>query len=615
MQNGLSIFANRVLSRDHAKGGGWVMERSRLEELSQELPEKERRALLERIGRRMQTEEAEEAVPVELQPDERQKIIAAEMKQAGPWDRFLLWLRTFFTGKPREEVFLDLRLRHIRNHLRVSHPGLTGFETRDLSVKFARKLYDVFVAAQPLAAVYRAFTADRAVRTSAYSWLVDQKLENPRRTVEEFISTQEMEQIFSETGQTEEIQKKLAFRLTDHVKAIPEKMLLQLEERCRMHLSLERLAAFPFTSFFRYFNWVQGDTVEPRYPPFEAAPIMLTLDLMERLYAVLELLRRGAPDYTYPEEPLFYFLSLRAGLQPGAEGNAERLGAELGQLRADLLSFMKAVDSFTAAIPLLDLLRYFRRDPWFTLAVNLPRLSLRTIYHATLKTRLHVELEDKLDTVKEKVIDRKVQELLRGQPILEFEYYRDYPDLDLRKLGLPRFGCLRSLTLLYNYLRLQFKGATQEAAQLVAVTALANNRILQSRLSQQISGLEDLEARVVLFDRTLSPDEEDGKQLAKVRAGLAADLMLQKIYRGLVAQKDREARELMEKAREYLTGVRKIFDDVRTSPMENTRSLLKTIHFYRGRNQTLGQIVNGRSEAIGSFQKLLDQLLEIEKGS
>jgi len=226
-----------------------------------------------------------------------------------------------------------------------------------------------------------------------------------------------------------------------------------------------------------------------------------------------------------------------------------------------------------------------------------------------------VELQDRLEDVKERVIDRKIQELLRGQRLVEFEHYRDYPDLDLRKLGLPRFGCLRSLSLLYNYLRMQFKGATQEAAQLVAVTVLANNRILQSRLSQQISGLEDLEARLVLFDRTLSPDEDDGKQLAKVRAGLAADLTLQKTYRALVAQKDREARDLIDKAREFLTGVRRIFDDVRTSQMENTRSLLKTIHLYRGRNQTLGQIVNGRSEAIGGFQKLMDQLLEIEKGS
>jgi len=590
-------------------------EKSRLEELSQELPEKERKALLERIGKRMQTEEGEEAVPVELQEDERQKIIAFEMKKAGPWDRFLLWLRTFFTGKPRAEVFLDIRLRHIRNHLRASHPGITGFETRDLSVKFARKLYDVFLAAQPVVAIYHALASDRAVRAAAYSWLVEQKLEKAKRSVEDFITVEEMEQLFAETGQAEEIQKKLSFRLNDYVRSIPESLLLQLEEQSRLHLSLERLASFPFASFFRYFNWIQGDTVEPRYPPFEAAPVMLTLDLMERLHAVVSLLHRSAPDYSYAEQPVSYYLSLRAGLPPGSEAGVERLTTELGQLRADVMALVKEVDGFDAAIPLLDLLRFFRRDPWFQLVVNAPHLYLRNLYQGTLKTRLGVELEERIAAVKEQVISRKIQELLRGIPMVEFEYYRDSPDIDFRKLSLPSFSCVRSLTLIYNYLRMQFKGATQEAAQIVSATALANNRILQSRLSQQISGLEDLEARLVLFDRSLSPDEDDGKQMAKARVGLATDLTLQKAWRALVAQKDREARDLIEKAREFLTGVRKIFDDIRTSPMDNTRSLLKTIQIYRGRNQTLGQIVNARSEAISSFQKLLDQLLEIEKGS
>jgi hypothetical protein len=590
-------------------------EKSRLEELSQELPEKERKALLERIGKRMQSEDGEEAVAVELQEDERQKIIAFEMKKAGPWDRFLLWLRTFFTGKARAEVFLDIRLRHIRSHLRASHPGITGFETRDLSVKFARKLYDVFLAAQPVLGIYHALASDRAVRAAAYCWLVEQKLENAKRSVEDFITVEEMEQLFAETGAAEEIQKKVSFRLADYVRSIPESLLLQLEEKSRLHLSLERLASFPFASFFRYFNWIQGETVEPRYPPFEAAPIMLTLDLMERLHGAISLLHRSAPDYPYAEEPVAYYLSLRAGLPPGSEAGVDRLTTELGQLRADITALAKEVDAFDAAIPLLDLLRFFRRDPWFQLVVNPPRLYLRNLYQGTLKTRLGVELEERVDAVKEKVISRKIQELLKGIQMVEFEYYKDSPDIDFRKLSLPSFSCIRSLTLIYNYLRLQFKGAMQEAAQIVSATALANNRILQSRLSQQISGLEDLEARLVLFDRSLSPDEDDGKQMAKARVGLAADLTLQKTWRALVAQKDREARDLIEKAREFLTGVRKIFDDIRTSPMDNTRSLLKTIQLYRGRNQTLGQILNARSEAIGSFQKLLDQLLEIEKGS
>jgi hypothetical protein len=591
-----------------------MLEKSRLEELSQELPEKERKTLLERIGRRMETEEGEEAVAVELQEDERDKIIAFEMKRASPWIRFMVWLRTFVTGRSRKDVFLDVRLRMIKTHLRNVSPGLTGFESRDLTAKFARKLYDVYLKTLTIGGVYHAFFADKAVRGAAYTWYLEERLEEPKRGIDDFVGTEEMEEIFSQTGQTEEIRKKLALRLNEYVKAVPESRMLKLEEEAKLHLFLGKLCAFPFAAFFRYFNCLLGDPPDPHYPTFESAPVMLTLDLMEKLHVALSLVKRCAPDYLFPEEPISFYLAVRGGITPGDKRESDKRSAELARLRSDVMELAHEIDAFETAVPLLDLLRYFRHDPWYQLMFNAPRLYLRNLAFSTLKARLAVQLEERLGTIKERVIGRKMEELLKGQKLIDFVYYRDAPEFDFRKLSLPYFASIRSLTLVYNFLLQQFKGAMQEAAQLVSATALTNNRIIQTRLTQNISGLEDLEARVVLFDRTLSPDEEDGKQLARFRFNVGTDMLLQKSYRAFIQQKDREARDLIEKAREFLSGVRTIFDEIRTSTFENTRSLLKTIHLYRGRNQTLGQILNTRSETIGSFLKLLDQLLELEKG-
>lgn len=590
------------------------MEKSRLEELSKELPEKERKELLERIGRRMEQEEGEDPVPVELQQDERDKIIAFELKKASAWVRFQLWLRTLMSGKPRKEVFLDIRLRMLKSHIRALSPGITGFETRDLSVKFARKLFDLYLKVQAVAGIYHALASDKAVRGAAYAWYVEQRWEHAKKGLDEFIRTEEMEEIFAQTGQTDEIKKKLSLRLNDYVHALPESFLLQLEAEAKLHLSLGRLVAFPFATFFRYFNFLLADSTEPHAPSFEAAPVMLTLDLMEKLHVTFGLFDASAPDYLYAEEPISCYFALRAGVKPGVE-EAAKHDEELGRLRGDIMAIVHEIDAFESSIPLLDLLRYFRRDPWFQLVVNAPRLYLRSMYFSTLKARFGQELEEQLGGVKERVIARKVQEVLKGQKMLDFTWYRENPDFDFRKLGLSYFSCIRSLTLVYNYLLQQFKGAVQEAAGLVASTVLANNRIMQSRLTQNISGLEDLEARIVLFDRALSPDEEDGKQLGKFRFNLATDLLLQKSYRAFISQKDRDARDLIEKGREYLGAIRKTFDEIRTSTFDNTRSLLKTLHMYRGRNQTLGQILNARSENVGVFLKLLDQLLELEKGS
>ncbi len=454
-----------------------MLEKSRLEELSLELPEKERRTLLERIGRRMEKEEGEEAVAVELQEGEREKIIAFEMKKASAWVRFLVWLRTLVSGRSRRDVFLELRLRQVRSHVRSVSPGITGFETRDLTPRFARRLYELYLKTQAISPVYHAFASDKAVRGAAYAWYVEERSENPRRSIDDFVPSGEMEEIFAQTGQTEEIRKKLALRLNEHARAIPESFIAKLEEEARLHVYLGKLSTFPFGSFFRYFNCVLPDPPDSRSPTFESAPAMLTLDLVEKLYVALSLVKRCAPSYLYAEEPLSFYLAVRGGVAPGELRDAEKRVVDLARMRTDVMALAREIEVFEGTVPLLDLLRYFRRDPWYQLVFNAPRLYLRSLYFNALKARLSEQLEERLGAVKERVIGRKMEELLKGQKLVELAHYRESPDFDYRSLSLPYFSGIRSLTLVYNFLLQQFKGPMQEAAQLVASTALANNRI------------------------------------------------------------------------------------------------------------------------------------------
>jgi hypothetical protein len=591
-----------------------MLEKSRLEELSAELPEAERKELLERIAKRMAGEESEEAIPVDLREDEREKIIAFEMKKAGWWVRFVVWLRTFVSGRRKRDVFVEVRLRLLKAKIRNANSQITGFETRDLSPKFARRLYDLYLRLQPLLGVYRSLAGDKVLKGAAYSWYVEKRWEQAKKSVEEFVRGEEMEEIFAQSGQTEEIRKKLTFRLGEYIRAVPETLMLQLEEHARLHLYLGKLSAFPFASLFRYFSFLLPETPEAKFQSFEHAPVMLTLDLLEKLHVALSLVRRNAPDYLYAEEPVAYLFLLRGGHATAETPDLSKIEPDLTRLRVQIDALGKELESFDREVPLLDLLRYFRRDPWYQLVFNPPRLYLKSLYFATLKERIGVQLEERLGSIRERVIGSKILELLKGERPVEFTHFKEMPDFDVRKLGLPFFSHTRSLNFAYRYILHHCKGTLQEAAQIVATTALANNRIMQNRLTQNISGLEDLEARIVLYDRSFSTDEEDGKQLSKFRVTVANDLLQQKAYRAFVIQKDREARDLLEKARDYLVGVQRIFDEIRSSAFENTRSLLKTLHVYRGRNQTLGQILNVRSEAIGAFLKLLDQLLELERG-
>ncbi len=293
-----------------------MLEKTRLEELSIALPDKERKALLERINRRMEREESEEAVPVELREDEREKIIEYELRRAGWWVQFLVWLRTLFSGRRPRDVFIDVRLHRLRAAIRSASPGLSGFDTRDLSPKFARKVYDLFLRVQPFLEPYRALFSDKNARAAAYAYLVEHRYEKARKTVEEFVTGEEMEEIFAQTGQTDDIRRRLATRLGEYVRELPESFIATLEERCQMHLAISRIVAFPFASLFRYFNQVLPEPAEPRYPSFEHAPAMLVLDLLEKLYVPVELLRRAAANPEWAPEPLVYWLLARSGATP-----------------------------------------------------------------------------------------------------------------------------------------------------------------------------------------------------------------------------------------------------------------------------------------------------------
>ncbi|MCX7030534.1 MAG: DUF5312 family protein [Spirochaetes bacterium] len=591
-----------------------MLEKTRLEELSIALPDKERKELLDRISRRMEREESEEAVPVELREDEREKIIEYELRRAGWWVQFIVWMRTLLTGRRPREVFIDVRLRRLRAAIRAASPGLSGFDTRDLSPKFARKVYDLLLRVQPLLEPYRALSSDKTARAAAYAYLVEQRYEKARKTVEEFVTGNEMEEIFAETGQTDDIRRRLATRLGEYVRALPESFIGTLEEHCRMHLAIGRIVAFPFAAFLRYFNHVLPEPAEPRYPSFEHAPAMLVLDLLEKLFVPVALLRRAAADPEWAPEPLAYWLLAKSGATPADEPGIARVEGELAKLRVLIAELVAEAESFEETIPLLDIIRYFRRDPWYQLVFNPPRLFLKSLYTSALRDRIGAELEQRLGTIRERVINRKIQELLKIPKPVELQYYRENPGFDHRSLGLPTFTHVRSITFTANYLLAQYKGPILEAVNLLAGTVLANNRITQSRITQHTSTLEDLEARIVLFDRSLAPDEDDGKQLARFRFTIATDILVQKSYKGFLVQKDREARDLIEKAVDALGGVKRVLDEIRTSAFENIRSLLKTLHSWRGHNQTLGQILNARSEGIAAFLKLLDQLMELEKG-
>jgi hypothetical protein len=593
-----------------------MLQKTKLEEISSELPEPERRELLERIIRFMGREGQPDFSRIELKQEERDRLVAGEIQNLSAWVRFLLWLRGLFSGKSKRDVFVDLKIKQLKRGIRHNSSGLTGFETRDLTSKFARQLFDLYHASFPLRGLFQAFHTDSEFRSRAVTHLFDNKLPEAKRTLEEFLTTEEMEKIFHDTGSEENVEKRLMRNFKEYGKRIPDKLVRQLEEGIKPLIYLKNLVLFPYTNTFRHFNYQPTPGVlEDKYPFFTSAPVMLMLDQLERLWHALNLaVNLGAEWFCHEELHSFYLQERLAGEEEAEVVDLDQ-GDEVSEYTAALEELVDRARDFLRKVPLLDLLRYFRKDPYYKLVFAVPRFQAKPLYISGLRERILAQLEQRIIIVKKRVIERKIGEIFKTDQLFEMFYYVENPSYDYARLELPYFSYTKSLKILYNYLSKIYKGYIQETLQITNTYIVSGNRIIQTRLNQYAAGLEELEAKLLLFDRSLAPDEDDGRNLLRLRHRLETDLTQQKLYRNFVIQKDKEARELLDQGIEYLIGIRRVYDDLLTSPMESIKSALKTLHYFKGRHQTLSSLLRMVSDLIVDFQELLSQLIALEKGS
>jgi hypothetical protein len=592
-----------------------MLQKSKLEEISAQLPERERRELLAKINRSLADDEGEGYVRVELKQEEREKLLAEEMQYLTLWVRFVLWLRRLFSGRSRKDVFIDLKIKQLKWNIRQRSSGITGFETRNLTPKFARQLFDLYATAYPLREVFQAYHRDPGFRELLLARLVESRLEGGRKELEGFLPVAEMERIFRETGSEEEVRAQLLRRFGDYVRHIPDKVIREVEEGMRPVVYLRNLVLLSYAGIFRHFSYQPpGDILDEKYPYFTNGSVMLMLEPLERLWHALSLAERLGPEWFCHEELFRCYYSQEVFSDEGGVDDQE-LEMAVSQKRKALAELVEAAVEFFSRIPLVELIRYFRRDPYLRLVSVSPQLQLKTAYTALLKRRILERLSERILEVKKTVIAGRLREIFKTGQLFELFYYPESPGYDYAALGLPYFGYTRSLKIMYNYLARVYRPSIQESVAIANAYVLNGNRIIQARLNQAAAGLEALEARIVLFDRSLAPDEEDGKNLLRIRHHLETDVGQQKLYRGFVSAKDKEARDLIDTGMEHLSGIRRVFDDLLGSPVENIRAALKTLHFYRGRSLTLGSVLKSSVEIIVEFQELMGQLVELEKGS
>jgi len=229
-----------------------------------------------------------------------------------------------------------------------------------------------------------------------------------------------------------------------------------------------------------------------------------------------------------------------------------------------------------------------------------------------VKVRLLAELEKLAPGLKVRVVEHKIERLFKGQRLAEFLNYREYKSIDYQKMGLPFFSRTWSLKLLFNFIRWYYREYAQELVKILGTVILVQNRVTRNKLLQHATEIEDLEQKIREFDVSLSPDSEEGKVFHRLRSTLGGDPGHQRMFRTIVLQKDAQVNALLDRGRESLSGLQKVFEEVYTTPSEAVRERLASRFYLNGKLQPLSTLLKDRAGYVREFLSVLLQVLRLE---
>ena len=114
------------------------------------------------------------------------------------------------------------------------------------------------------------------------------------------------------------------------------------------------------------------------------------------------------------------------------------------------------------------------------------------------------------------------------------------------------------------------------------------------------------------MDKSLSPEEDEGKMFHKLRMSLASEPSQQRMYRSLVINKNREVKSLIDWGEEALSGLEKIFSELAASESNVIKVQLNKHYLMRGKSITLVSILKKRSAHIREIRRLTAQIIKME---
>ncbi|GAB4373594.1 MAG: hypothetical protein Kow009_09430 [Spirochaetales bacterium] len=490
-------------------------------------------------------------VRVPTDPAALTPLLQKDWAQARIGERLNHRVKNLISVKTEKEFLLEAKLSSLRSRIREQPQTYVDFSRRVFLPALAEKIYLVYLSIRPLVEPLQRLTRDLDQLQKLLRSFIERNLQNPKTALVDFISIEEMKQLFFQSESKQDLIGEIRNRLERYFNSLDEEAMRTHQKAVLPFYSLRNLTLFPFEDTFQCFKVRLAKDV---YPKFEEAEVSPAIEYLEQFFCALYPFHAYEAERLLPKEILVYLAGTLAGSHE-IHRMEEVETSQVESARQILRSIVQTCQKILREVPLVEMIRYFREDPYYRVLLYQPKVRLKEFYIHSLTLKVFRDFEAFFSKIRFDILEDLMQNLFKGEPIAEFQYYMNAQLNLVPKQGYPGFTHHRSLVLLNNFIRKIYAHHIQDTIHILNRTITNRIRDSVSLMLLHASGIEETEERLAKFDASFAPDTDAGKMMGVMKLVIDRDPKQQKLYRSLIAEKDREGKEILEKGLTHLEGL------------------------------------------------------------
>jgi len=529
------------------------------------------------------------------------KLLEKDYEEDLLFHKILMKFISFITGKNPIEVFLSGKLKNIRRSVNVKNQNLLVFERFELMPKSAHILYELYLKSFAVRNDVNKLWQSDANLNKVIDSVLTKEVEEVKNHVDDFIPINEMEKLYRFNKEKKYIISQLTIKINEYLNNIPDELFYKAEDQLIPLFYLKRITNFPFKSLFNQFGVNISSQTDNSYM-FKRIPGSKILLFLEKLWLNLYPIENNIVTEADIENRIIPLLKT-------LEGDDDR---DIHKIRVEMKQFFDNIRSLKKSFPMLEIIRYLRKDPYYSMEFSKIDIKIKDYYESHLKLRVYDQVEDTLFIVQKSLINKIRNSLFSDIVYSPMIFYCEDSKFSPQEHNLPYFTHIQSVGFLQNFIHGVFRKQYFELTQILINQILANNHVMQVKLQEIVTALLELEIEIRELDRTLSPEAESGKTFSKLKFSAVKSAAYNKMYIKFIAQRDNLFLEKIKKGLGLIESLKRNFDTITTRPMEQIKLQLSAVYKKLDSQKTIKLVVENKSSLLLDVLNLIREQLALE---